>query len=102
MPPSPISFLVLVPDMHVSYANLLSDRAGRRGHHIRCMASRHLRCIVLLVSCIFSYDFVSADIPLAAGLVSYSVVMPSPLNYTELLGKGTTFDGVVLGPTLVT
>jgi hypothetical protein len=34
--------------------------------------------------------------------VSYAVVMPSPLNYTELLGEGTTFDGVVLGPTLVT
>ena len=34
---------------------------------------------------------------LAAGLVSYAVVMPSPLNYTELLGEGTTFDGVVLG-----
>ena len=34
---------------------------------------------------------------LAAGLVSYAVVIPSPLNYTELLGEGTTFDGVVLG-----
>ena len=58
----------------------------------------HFVVIVLLV---FSYDFFLLTSYLAAGLVSYAVVMPSPLNYTELLGEGTTFDGVVLGPTLV-
>ena len=46
---------------------------------------------MLLVSYVFSFEFVSADIPLAVGLVNNSLVMPSP---TKLVDEGTTFDGV--------
>ena len=57
------------------------------------LVCRILLCsIVLLVSCVFSFDFVSADIPLAVGLVNNSMVMPS---LTKLVDEGTTFDGVV-------
>ena len=55
-----------------------------------CRAVILLCSIVLLVSYVFS-DFVSADIPLAVGLVNNSMVMPSP---TKLVDEGTTFDGV--------